>query len=155
MALRVLTGGSRAARTLGDVYYLQYAQLATASPDGMGDVLATPFYAERAALNANSRRALLGTPPARFSAAMRASAALYARTQREPALALPAAELRKLAGLPVYVCNFYGDSNDGMHTPAVSRAVADALGESATLVVSDQLAVWFGGLVRFVQAHSE
>ena len=156
IALLILTGGPLASATLGEQYYLQYAK--RAREGGMSAVLDTPFYSERAALNARSRQALLAMHPDEFVAAMGASAALYTRTQQEPAIALPAEALRALGAVsrtPAFACNFFGEGqSDGMHTAKVTRAVAECIPSCAPAVVSKKLAVWFGSLVQFVAEHS-
>ena len=149
----ILTGGSKAASSLGASYYLQYAE--AAQRGGMQAVLQTPHYAERAALNTRSREAVLGMDVGTFVACQRASAELYLQTQNEPALGLPAASLRELGAshnLPCFVANFYPPvHNDGCHTPEVSKAVAACIGEQqATLIVSEDTRVWFSGLIKFV-----
>ena len=151
LALLILTGGPLAASQLGQAYYLQYVAVARAG--GMQAVLRTPFYAERAAMNAKVREALLAMAPSEFIASMEASAALYAKTQDEPALALPAAKLKQLA-MPVFVCNFFGEGHsDGMHTAAVTRAVAASV-PGSHVVVSTNLREWWGALTKFVGEHS-
>ena len=153
LALLILTGGPLAAANLGEHYYLSYAR--AAREGGMAAVLGTPFYSDRIALNARSRQTLLAMEPADFVAAMEASAGLYTRTQQEPAVALQADALRALT-MPSFACNFFGEGpSDGMHTAAVTRAVADCIGANcAPPVVSKKLAVWFGALVRFVGENS-
>ena len=152
LALLILTGGAQAVTALGATYYGQYAQAARTG--GMAAVLATPFYAGCAEANARSRQALVDMKPAAFEAAMEASMAVYERTRAEPALALPAAQLRKLEGESVFVANFFGEGpHDGMHTAAVSRAVADCI-DGVEAVVSTDVREWFGALARFVARRS-
>lgn len=88
---------------------------------------------------------------------MRASADLFDSTRAEPALGLPAADLRALgAATQVFVANYFGEgAHDGMHTSAVSRAVAAAVGGSCELVVSNNPKEWLPRLAAFVERHSE
>ena len=83
---------------------------------------------------------------------MEASAALFASTRDEPAVALPAAALGALR-LPCFVANYFGEKpGDGMHTADVSRNVARSI-PGAECVVATKPKQWFvGGLVRFVES---
>ncbi|EOD22427.1 hypothetical protein EMIHUDRAFT_200815 [Emiliania huxleyi CCMP1516] len=62
------------------------------------------FYAERAAANERVAETLRAMPPPAFLAAMEASARLLSDSRAEPALGLPAADLRRLGNtLPIFV----------------------------------------------------
>lgn len=155
VAFLVLTGGRAAAAGLAEQYYLRYT-LAALSPGGMHEVLLKPHYAELARNNEHSRHRLGNMPPADFARAMEASAQMFALTKDEPALGLPATQLRQLGDrLSLFVCNYFGEgTHDGMHTAEVSRAVACAAGGSCELVISRDQAVWATALINFVRRHT-
>ena len=149
LALLILTGGPAAADGIGRQYYTRHAGVARG---GMDALLAQGFYAERAAANERVAETLRAMPPPAFLAAMEASARLLSDSRAEPALGLPAADLRRLGNtLPIFVCNYYGDGeHDGMHTASTSRAVAAAAGASCELVISKDVQVWLPALAAFV-----
>lgn len=150
LVLCILTGGADAANYLGDAYYLQYAK--AAAKGGMARVLRTDGFAERVSVNGQVAPYLASLDPAAFAATMRASAQLFQGTANEPALGLAASDLATCR-LPALVVYNRGEPDDGMHTEAVSRAVARALPE-AELVVSTRMQEWYGAILRFFEKHS-
>lgn len=150
VVLQILTGGPTAASYLGDAYYLQYAN--AAKRGGMEDVLATPAMRAKVAINERVAPYLSSLSPERFIRAMRASAALFSRTKDEPALGLRASDLQNLR-VPALVVHSLGEPSDGMHTKAVTRAVADVLPEAEPPVVSEELGVWYGAVLKFLSMH--
>lgn len=162
LVLCILTGGKTAAKNLGYEYYGRHIRSAEAG--GMAAVLADrafgaaaqgqPLGASGARLNRRAAPYLQGLEVAAYVQAMRASQAFYAATKGEPALGLPAASLAALRA-PTLCVNYYPPAdNDGMHTPEVTRAVAAAVPTAGPAVVSEELAVWFGAVAKFVAAHA-
>lgn len=152
LVMCVLTGGKRAAKNLGQQYYLKFAKLARKG--GMEAVLQAAYYAERSALNRRVADTLRAMDAETFAAACASSARLFTDTSGEPALGLPAEKLRALA-MPVLVANYVGEPHDGMHTPEVSRAVAAAIPTAGEAVVlPDPLRLAVEHLLPFVRRHS-
>eukprot|EP00966_Prymnesium_polylepis_P022688 522175-Prymnesium_polylepis.1 len=78
---------------------------------------------------------------------------------RSPAALVPPRAVRatELASLrvPALVVNYYSEPGDGMHTPAVARALAAAIPAAEPAVVSpDPQVWWFGGVLPFLARHS-
>ena len=90
----------------------------------------------KVAINERVAPYLSSLSPERFIRAMRASAALFSRTKDEPALGLRASDLQNLR-VPALVVHSLGEPSDGMHTKAVTRAVADVLPEAEVTLLGD------------------
>lgn len=116
-----ITGGTAAAEQLGEQYYDQFIR--AAEQDDMAGVLATAFFAERAAQNPANRQRLLDMTPETFIAVMRGWRTAF--HDRTVVLGLTDDEIRGIH-VPVVIV----PGNDAIHPTPVAEYLHQLLPQS-------------------------
>jgi len=161
LVLTNITAGPHAAETLARCYYEQYLPVLACAPGDATQALAPSIvdallthdlYRGLALRNPANREAIAATSPADFADALRAWAAFLRAGDGAPVVGTHSDVLVAVRCPAIVVCSQGTELvNDGMHTPAASRALASALAGCEETVVDVRQGVWLPRALAFIQ----
>ena len=160
LILTDITAGPYAASTLARCYYEMYltvlqtgeaASPQALSPGTLDALLEYDLYRGLVLRNPGNREAMAGTSQADFSDALRAWAAFLRAGDGSPVVGTSSDVLAAVRCPAIVVCTQGTELvNDGMHTPAASRALAGALVGCEETVVDPRHHVWLPRALAFI-----
>ena len=156
-----ITAGSLAARTLAHSYYSQFLSSLPSSSSG-GD---PPVPVQHLVQTSDLYYGLVQRRPANAAAMHATAAAEFAETlcvwadfllagDGDPIVGTSSRVLQKVTAPAIVVFDHGTEAlNDGMHTPAASRALASALVNCKDTVIDTRKSVWLPRVVAFTKEH--
>ena len=161
LILTDITAGPHAASTLARCYYEMYltvlqtdeaARLQALAPGILDELLEHDLYRGLVLRNPGNREAMAITSPTDFSVTLHSWAAFLRAGDGLPVVGTSSDVLAAVRCPAIVVCSQGTELvNDGMHTPAASRALAGALVGCEETVVDPRHHVWLPRAVAFIQ----
>mmetsp|Transcript_32309 Transcript_32309/g.65505 ORF Transcript_32309/g.65505 Transcript_32309/m.65505 type:complete len:421 (-) Transcript_32309:44-1306(-) len=144
-----ITGGSKAATNLAQAYHGRHADACRRG--GMDLVMKQELFSAMISKRPANEDLLRSMKPEDFIKAQECWASFLRARNGDPIVGASSEDLASVKQ-PAFCVNNYGSKNDGMHTPAAIRALADGLHDCVGCIVETKASVWQAQAFAFIQS---